>query len=108
MNELDQMQFTPFESWTLVALLAISIVYAVVLQWWEKHYPEGFSDHTWLQVVFGVAFTLAAQMMIMPLRPWLLACTTFIVSGSPIIFRSVYNLSKRRREANGGNDGDAS
>ncbi len=82
-------------------LLALSVVYAVGLQHWQRHFPESYDDLTWLTVVIGCGYVLLLLALVLPLEWWLRVCGAFFVACIPIIFRSVWNLSRRRRQANG-------
>jgi hypothetical protein len=101
---------TIFEVFRLVdrqvylALLLISVVYAIDLQIWSQKWPESFADNTYVTVVIGVGYVLLGLGFLLSWEAWLRVCAAFFVACLPIVARSLVNHAKRRREANGFNE----
>ena len=83
------------------ALLVLSVIYAFLLQLWCKHWPESFSDNTWVTVFIGVGYVLGGLGFLLDWQAWLRVCAAFVFAGGPIIVRSLVNHARRRRAANG-------
>ncbi len=98
--------FRPIDWKVFVALLLLSLLYAVVLQLWCRFWPESFSDNTWVTVFFGVLYVLGGLGFLLDWRAWLRVCGAFVFAGAPIITRSLINHARRRRKANGYLEGE--
>jgi len=71
-------------------LLAISTVYAVVLQ----VTPFGrwlATERTWLAVVIGVGYVTLIMRLLGPAPSWWLWLVAWVVSGVPVVARSLWN-----------------
>ena len=80
----------------LVGLFVTSIIYAVLLQWSERHW--GFvSAYTWLTVVIGVSYTLIG-LAVLCWEAAILGLVVFASSSIPIITRSVILDLQERNE----------
>lgn len=98
---MDELSQIIFPHWPVFAsLFGFSLVYALVLQWWHRTYPESFDDNTWLTVVIGVGYVLLHLGAALSLAAWLIVATAFFVASLPIITRSLYNAAHHRRETN--------
>ena len=51
-------------------------------------------DQTWVTVVFGTSLVLTALRFIMDTKEWRKVVTGFVVAGSPMIARSLWNKSR--------------
>ena len=94
------MSFSTVDEIVFVSLFILSVLYALVLQWWNGHYPESFDDNTWLTVVIGVGYVLLGLFFVLSVESWLRVCAAFFFASLPIIARSLVNAAHRRRAAN--------
>lgn len=83
---------------TFLAIFGTSIGYYFVLKWWSQKYPEHFDDNTWLAVVIGCGYVILWQILILPFDCWFKLIIAFFVASPPIIYRSLHNNAKQRRE----------
>lgn len=91
-----------------LGLFVISCGYAWLLNYWQKSDPVSFNDMTWLQVVIGTGYVLAASLILVSFDAWLLIFCAFAVASLPIVFRSVMHVVSRNKQLslfNGGQRG---
>lgn len=80
----------------LAGLFLLSVLYALALCWSERRW--GFvSAYTWLTVVIGVGYTVAA-LAVLSLEAALLALLCFAASAVPIVARSIILDLRERQE----------
>lgn len=86
--------------WIVYAVLfSISVIYAITLHVWWKHYPQSFAELTWLQVIIGNGYVLLGLAVTLPLHDWLHTCAAFFFASLPIVFRSVFVNAGNQRDA---------
>lgn len=96
-----QMELFTKTDWTIfVILFGISIVYAIILEFWFRTWPETFEELVWLLVVIGDGYVILALAQIVPVEFWLKICGAFFFASLPIIARSIIDVSRRRRDTN--------
>lgn len=99
-----ELNFTLIDWGVFGGIFLTSVGYAILLQKWQRYFPDSFDDLTWLQVVVGVGYVLLWLRLIIPLQYWLIICTAFFFACLAIVFRSIWNTAHQKREVkeNGG------
>ena len=82
------------------SLFFLSILYAVGLNWMERHLAELFDDHTWITVVIGVGYTIIGLAILLEKETIWLIFFAFVSSGLPIVARSLINEIRRKKTFN--------
>lgn len=83
-------QFAGMAPWALL----VAIGYALLVHWLEeKGHAEGY---TWLEVVVGVAYTLAFAVPVVGWPATLAVVGLFVITGTPMIAATVWRYAQAR------------
>lgn len=84
------------ESYTLLGV--VSSLYAITL---NTDTGKKFTDrYTWATVCVGTSLVLMVLRLIIPREHWYKLATAFMVAGSPMVARSLYNKVVRQPQPN--------